>query len=319
MAIEIIKVEEDRARDVLLPGGWEPVGRATENALLADAAPMLASKALQTLLITQNKPALLAMYGLYRRAGVLADLRVAFKNNLQENVREIVMAGAVTSGNKKTRTSKPRVRGKSEEIHPDEKIVPQLMALRAFAKDVVKECFGETIRGQFSGALDDAFSLGVGSRDYVPSAMMAQALDREMRRGQRGETEEAWKNKLFEMLDLSRYTRGRSAFRFFKPGDAQNETSDKDVFREIYTRALAKRLLTKSTTDDDMEKTLIVKLKTGAHLIDHLRIECMRTYSTWDQIMTQNSPPEMLCSGTCNSRRQSWKTINVASTTPPMS
>ncbi|KAL5633304.1 hypothetical protein ACGC1H_003713 [Rhizoctonia solani] len=239
-AIEVIKGEEDRAKEVLLPGGWEPVGRATEKALLADAAPTLASKALQTLLVKKDKPAIQALYRLYRRAEVLEDLRLAFKNILQENVRNIVMAGVEDSANKKGKTSKNRSRGKSEE---DEKMVPLLVELRAFAKAVVKECFGEVARGQFAGALDDAFSLGVSARDYTPGAMMAQALDREMRRGQRGETEQAWKNKLFDMLDLSRYTR------------------DKDVFREIYTRALAKRLLTKSTADDDMEKTLIVKLK----------------------------------------------------------
>ncbi|CAE7222896.1 unnamed protein product [Rhizoctonia solani] len=239
-AIKVIKGEEDRAKEVLLPGGWEPVGRATEKALLADAAPSLASKALQTLLVRKDKPAILALHELYRRAEVLGDLRLAFKNILQENVRNIVMAGAVDPTNKKGRTSKNRSRGKSEE---DEKIVSLLVELRAFAKAVVKECFGETTRGQFAGALDDAFSLGVSARDYTPGAMMAQALDREMRRGQRGETEQAWKDKLFDILDLSRYTR------------------DKDVFREIYTRALAKRLLTKSTADDDMEKNLIVKLK----------------------------------------------------------
>ncbi|KAG9102837.1 hypothetical protein FRC06_000983 [Ceratobasidium sp. 370] len=124
-----------------------------------------------------------------------------------------------------------------------EPIVPGLVTLRNFAKEVVKECFGEVNRGEFASALDDAFSAGVGARDYVPSAMMAQALDREMRRGQRGESDQGWKDKLFGILELSKYTR------------------DKDVFREIYTRALAKRLLTQSTTDDDMEKTLIVKLK----------------------------------------------------------
>ncbi|KAF8739091.1 cullin family, partial [Rhizoctonia solani] len=239
-AIETIKGEEDRAREVLLPGGWEPVGRATEKALLADVAPTLASKALQTLLVTKNKPAISALYGLYRRAEVLPDLRQAFKNILQENVRSIVMAGVDDSTNKKGRAGKGRSRGKVDE---DEKMVPLLVELRAFAKAVVKECFGETTRGQFASTLDDSFSLGVSTRDYAPGAMMAQALDRELRRGQRGETEHAWKNKLFDILDLSRYTR------------------DKDVFREIYTRALAKRLLTKSTTDDDMEKTLIVKLK----------------------------------------------------------
>ncbi|KDN47655.1 hypothetical protein RSAG8_03445, partial [Rhizoctonia solani AG-8 WAC10335] len=185
-------------------------------------------------------PAMQALYGLYRRAEALEDLRLAFKNILQENVRNIVMAGADDSTNKKGRTNKNRSRGKSEE---DEKMVPLLAELRAFARAVVKECFGEVARGRFAGALDDAFSLGVSARDYTPGAMMAQALDREMRRGQRAETEQGWKDKLFDILDLSRYTR------------------DKDVFREIYTRALAKRLLTKSTADDDMEKTLILKLK----------------------------------------------------------
>ncbi|KAG8745667.1 hypothetical protein FRC10_007364 [Ceratobasidium sp. 414] len=240
--IKNIKTEEDRARVVLLPGGWEPVGKVTEQALLADAAPALASKALSTLLVAQEKDALKAMCELYRHAGLLTDFRVAFKNILLDNVREIVMAGADTNG-KKTRTSKARNRGKADEIHPDEKIVPGLITLRNFAKEVVKECFGEVSRGEFASALDDAFAAGVGARDYVPSAMMAQALDREMRRRQRDESDQGWKDKLFGILELSKYTR------------------DKDVFREIYTRALAKRLLTQSTTDDDMEKTLIVKLK----------------------------------------------------------
>lgn len=242
-SIANIKAEEDRARVVLLPGGWEPVGKVTEQALLADAAPMLASKALATLLVTQNKPLLKATCELYRHAGALQDFRIAFKTILLENVREIVMAGADPAVGKKSRTSKARSRGKTEDLHPDEKMVPALIALRRFAKEVTRECFGEMNRGDFASALDDAFSIGVGARDYVPSAMMAQALDREMRRGQRGESDDVWKNKLFSILELSRYTR------------------DKDVFREIYTRALAKRLLTQSTTDDDMEKTLIVKLK----------------------------------------------------------
>lgn len=203
--IDIIKGEEDRAREVLLPGGWEPVGRATEKALLADVAPGLASKALQTLLVTKNKSAISSLYELYRRAEVLADLRQAFKNILQENVRNIVMAGVGDPANKKGKTNKTRSKGKADE---DEKMVPLLLELRAFAKAVVRECFNETTRGQFASALDDAFSLGVGTRDYTPSAMMAQTLDREMRRGQRGETEQAWKNKLFDILDLSRYTRG---------------------------------------------------------------------------------------------------------------
>ncbi|KAF8705137.1 cullin family, partial [Rhizoctonia solani] len=236
-AIEIIKGEEDRAREVLLPGGWEPVGRATEKALLADVAPTLASKALQTLLVTKNKPAISALYGLYRRAEVLPDLRQAFKNILQENVRSIVMAGVDDSTNKKGRAGKGRSRGKVDE---DEKMVPLLVELRAFAKAVVKECFGETTRGQFASTLDDSFSLGVSTRDYTPGAMMAQALDRELRRGQRGETEYAWKNKLFDILDLSRYTRGKYI--------VQELRSNADICIQI-------RMY------DDMEKTLIVKLK----------------------------------------------------------
>ncbi|KAF8677575.1 cullin family [Rhizoctonia solani] len=236
-AIEIIKGEEDRAREVLLPGGWEPVGRATEKALLADVAPTLASKALQTLLVTKNKPAISALYGLYRSAEVLPDLRQAFKNILQENVRSIVMAGVDDSTNKKGRAGKGRSRGKVDE---DEKMVPLLVELRAFAKAVVKECFGETTRGQFASTLDDSFSLGVSTRDYTPGAMMAQALDRELRRGQRGETEHTWKNKLFDILDLSRYTRGKYI--------VQELRSNADICIQI-------RMY------DDMEKTLIVKLK----------------------------------------------------------
>jgi hypothetical protein len=174
---------------------------------------MLAEKALATLLVAQDRAALKSMCELYRHAGALADLRVAFKNILQENVRRIVMAGADVSAGKKARTSKARSRGKSEEVHPDEKIVPELIALRMFAKEVVKECFGETTRGVFASALDDAFSAGVSARDYVPSAMMAQALDREMRRGQRGETEQGWKDKLLGILELSKYTRGMCIMR----------------------------------------------------------------------------------------------------------
>lgn len=51
-----------------------------------------------------------------------------------------------------------------------------------------------------------------------------------------------------------------------------DSVADKDVFREIYTRALAKRLLTKSTTDDDMEKALIERLKIGKLCLDVLQL-----------------------------------------------
>lgn len=41
-------------------------------------------------------------------------------------------------------------------------------------------------------------------------------------------------------------------------------TSDKDVFREFYMRALAKRLLLGRTASDDFEKNVLAKLERGA-------------------------------------------------------
>jgi cullin-4 len=73
--------------------------------------------------------------------------------------------------------------------------------------------------------------------------MIAKYLDKAMRHGQAGTSDEEFEALLDSVLALYRFT------------------DDKDVFRSFYHRSLAKRLLLQKSASDDFEASMLKKLK----------------------------------------------------------
>lgn len=96
---------------------------------------------------------------------------------------------------------------------------------------------------EFVYALSDGFTMGFKARRNTPAEMIAKYLDKAMRRGQGGSSDEQFEALLDSVLALYRFT------------------DDKDVFRSFYHRSLAKRLLLQKSASDDFEASMLKKLK----------------------------------------------------------
>jgi cullin-4 len=168
----------------------------------------------------------------------------------------------------------------------DDTMIERLVALKAFAGAVATRAFqpGTPVPGaDFEYGVRAAFQGGFKARRQRPAELLAKALDRMMRRGQRGAGDAAHAAAIDALLSLHRFT------------------DDKDVFRTFYHRLLAKRLLLERSASDDFEKSVIKKLNDRA---------CARRRSlAWEgradaapQTMTQSSTWASTCSRTSRSR-----------------
>lgn len=140
-------------------------------------------------------------------------------------------------------------------------MVQRLLDFKALADTTVSSSFGDekassganpsTSMGssikqpnnEFVYALSDGFTMGFKARRSTPAEMIAKYLDKAMRRGQGGTSDEQFEALLDSALALYRFT------------------DDKDVFRSFYHRSLAKRLLLQKSASDDFEASMLKKLK----------------------------------------------------------
>lgn len=157
------------------------------------------------------------------------------------------------------------------DVDQDDQMVERLLEFKAFAERLVADAFAtpksprntanvdqEDIRDamivdtppivkkpnkDFKYALSDAFQRGFRSRRNKPAELLAKHLDKALRKGQQGKKDADFEKELDAVLGLYRFT------------------EDKDVFRTFYHRALAKRLLLEKSASDDIEKSLLKKLK----------------------------------------------------------
>ncbi|TFK48041.1 Cullin-4B [Heliocybe sulcata] len=238
-----IQEEEQRSREVLSPGSWDLVKEMTEKQLLNGRLKWLAAHALPACMDNKSLDELADLYDLFSRASGQKVLANSFKEYLQESVKLIVKDEA-----------------------RDEEMVDRLLECKDFAETVISAAFVDTIRDksssaqpstsdsrqpplvkqpskEFSYALLDAFQHGFKARRRKPAEMIAKYLDRAMRRGQKGASDEEFDLALDKALSLYRFT------------------DDKDVFRTFYRRGLAKRLLLQRSASDDFEKAVLKKLK----------------------------------------------------------
>lgn len=140
-----------------------------------------------------------------------------------------------------------RVQDIVKDPSKDDQMVDRLLEFKSFTDTVLNEAFVDPSTNQtnqdFAYALIDAFAKGFKIRRNKPAELIAKHVDRLMRHGQRGMSDEAFEALLDAALALYRFT------------------DDKDVFRTFYHRALAKRLLLERSASDDFEKAMLKKLK----------------------------------------------------------
>lgn len=127
-------------------------------------------------------------------------------------------------------------------------------------------------------ALSDAFSSAFKARPKKPAELLAKAIDKALRKGQREMGDVEFSESLDKLLRLYRFSQ------------------DKDVFRAFYHRMLAKRLLLERSASDDVEKKLLRKLTKGAHRSSLFPNRIARLINdTWAQSTTQSSAWATIC------------------------
>ncbi|KZO99773.1 Cullin-domain-containing protein [Calocera viscosa TUFC12733] len=229
------KVTEEvhRAQEVLqLGGGTDGVRRAVEegmlgSGLMSELSKLVLPKLLEERALVQLK----LVHALTGRLSSLASLRVQFTAALGARVAGIISPNPPSG-------------------EADERMIGDLLALRKFADKLTREAFGEepedpTAERVWRNCVLDAFEKGFAGRVKKPAEMIAKYIDQAMRKGQRSASDEEFNRLLNEALGLYRFTK------------------DRDVFREYYIRALAKRLLLQKSASDDFELN-VLKI-----LIDH--------------------------------------------------
>jgi len=140
-----------------------------------------------------------------------------------------------------------RVQDIFEDPSKDDQMVDHLLEFKSFTDTVLSEAFVDPSANQtnqeYAYALIDAFAKGFKTRRNKPAELIAKHVDRLMRHGQRGMSDDAFEDLLDAALALYRFT------------------DDKDVFRTFYHQALAKRLLRDRSASDDFEKAMLKKFK----------------------------------------------------------
>ncbi|KAJ3547369.1 hypothetical protein NMY22_g1674 [Coprinellus aureogranulatus] len=232
-----IQEEVERAKAVLPVGSWAAVQTVTETALLDTRVEWLSQSILPALMDANNTQVIGEMYTLFGRVDGLKPLQKAFRDYVQKAVENIV-----------------------KDTARDEEMVPRLLELKSQVENTISKAFlvsdcptaqkGSTSTPpkpqsdpNFVNAMNDAFTLGFRARRNKPAEMIARYLHQQLRKGQKGLSDEEFEKVLEAALALYRFS------------------DDKDVFRTFYHRSLAKRLLSGSSASDDFEANMLKKLK----------------------------------------------------------
>jgi cullin-4 len=172
------------------------------------------------LLDEKNNEELALLHGLLQRTALSDALVDAFRAAVRER------AAAIT-----------------KDVARAEEMVQRLLALKEVCDAALTGAFAGSEGRKFAYALADGFTRGFLARRRAPAEMLAKHVDRLMRKGHQGASDDEFGRKLDAVLALYRYT------------------DDKDVFRTFYHRALSRRLLLGRSASDDFEKAVLKKLK----------------------------------------------------------
>lgn len=218
--------ENGRARDVMLSGTVALAEDTAIRALFEGRLEWISKEVVGPLMERKGTalPQMTNTYALFSSVDGLPVLCREFKSYVQKTVHGIV-----------------------KDASKDDEMVNRLLEFKSFADTTLKEAFVDPSTKEnnqdFSYGLIDAFTKGFKARRNKPAEQIAKHVDRLMRHGQRGISDDAFEALLDAALALYRFT------------------DDKDVFRTFYHRALAKRLLLERSASDDFEKAMLKKLK----------------------------------------------------------
>eukprot|EP00479_Gromia_sphaerica_P014893 TRINITY_DN91_c0_g2_i1.p1 TRINITY_DN91_c0_g2~~TRINITY_DN91_c0_g2_i1.p1 ORF type:complete len:402 (-),score=86.88 TRINITY_DN91_c0_g2_i1:108-1313(-) len=121
-------------------------------------------------------------------------------------------------------------------------MVPSLLTFKKSLDSILAESFRDN--EEFKYALKSSFEAFINQRQNRPAEMIAKFLDRQLKQGNKGPSEEELEDLLKHVLIIFQYIHG------------------KDVFEAFYKKDLAKRLLLNKSASEEAEKSMIAKLKT---------------------------------------------------------
>ncbi|KAI7880319.1 cullin-4A [Lichtheimia hyalospora FSU 10163] len=124
----------------------------------------------------------------------------------------------------------------------DPTMVASLLAYKAKLDDICKECFLND--DQFLNILKESFEAFVNSRPNRPAELLAKYFDSKIRSTAKRNNDEDLEDIVDKLLPIFRYLQ------------------EKDIFEAFYKRHLSKRLLLGRSISNDMEKMVLLKLKT---------------------------------------------------------
>ncbi|KAI8145398.1 Cullin-domain-containing protein [Fennellomyces sp. T-0311] len=125
----------------------------------------------------------------------------------------------------------------------DSRMITSLLTYKAKLDEIVRDCFHND--DMFLHALKDSFETFVNSRRAKPAELLAKFIDSKLRANSKQKNTEEDLNQLLDrVLVIFRYLQG------------------KDAFEAFYKRFLSKRLLLSRSASNDMEKSVLAKLKT---------------------------------------------------------
>ncbi|ORY92144.1 Cullin family-domain-containing protein [Syncephalastrum racemosum] len=125
----------------------------------------------------------------------------------------------------------------------DSTMITSLLTYKNKLDTVLKDCFDND--ASFANTLKDSFETFVNSRKSRPAELLAKFIDARLRAStKKNNTEEDLERLLDRLLVIFRYLQG------------------KDAFEAFYKRFLSKRLLLSRVSSTDLEKNVLLKLKT---------------------------------------------------------
>ncbi|KAI9267908.1 Cullin family-domain-containing protein [Phascolomyces articulosus] len=125
----------------------------------------------------------------------------------------------------------------------DARMITSLLGYKAKLDEIVRDCFNND--EMFLNALKESFEAFVNSRRAKPAELLAKFIDSKLRASSKQKnTDEDLEQLLDRLLIIFRYLQG------------------KDAFEAFYKRFLSKRLLLSRSASNDLEKSVLAKLKT---------------------------------------------------------
>eukprot|EP00761_Pharyngomonas_kirbyi_P014490 gb/GECH01014520.1/.p1 GENE.gb/GECH01014520.1/~~gb/GECH01014520.1/.p1 ORF type:complete len:769 (+),score=194.98 gb/GECH01014520.1/:1-2307(+) len=213
-----LRDENDRVTKYLDSSTRKSLISVVEEELILRHVEFIVSRGFDDLVEAQKISDLRRMYVLFSKVNRLPDIKTAFNTYIKKAGKNIVM-----------------------DKERDDSMVTSLLEFKNKMDVVYQESFHKDEAYKYS--IREGFEAVLNTRENKPAELIAKFIDKKLKTGHRGETEEEMEQTLEKVLNLFRFING------------------KDVFEAFYKKDLAKRLLLGRSASLDAEKLMIAKLK----------------------------------------------------------